>query len=202
MRIYNDENGNAIDFLAERNEEIKQKLSAKFKFLYREKNKKRVGFRFAEQIEDVLASYGRMSTDDYYRLDSDDIDYYWRNFQSLMAYYNLYFEIVLNRQMLMNYMGITTRMYKDLLKSSDENIRNAMEFIEDRFVGKGFLASESGNADFRAVKTRLEAKEVGHEVVSATDNMLAQAVVSKSPAQLEKELNAILGISEAKKTKY
>ena len=39
MRIYNDENGKAIDYLAERNEEIKEKLEHARQILYAEQQK-------------------------------------------------------------------------------------------------------------------------------------------------------------------
>ena len=65
--------------------------------------------------------------------------------------------------------------------------------INDSFVGLGFTASESGNADSKATKIRLGAKDVGHSVVSASEELAAQAVTGKTPQELEREMNRILG---------
>ena len=85
-------------------------------------------------------------------------------------------------------------MYKQLKDHNDEDIRNLMIFIEDRLVGNGFSATENGNADSRSTKLRLEAKDVGHNVVSASEDMAIQAVSKgKTPQELRRETMAILG---------
>lgn len=194
-----DENGEAVDFLKARNEEIKKELQEIVDKFSREANAKKMsftkyGFRLLMQIEDKLTEYGIMSADQFTSLEYEDIEYYWRNFHSLFAYYNRYFEIVPNRQSFMLYMGINSRMYNQLRDNVDEDIRNLMIFIEDRLVGKGFSATESGNVDSRSAKLRMEAKDVGHNVVSASEDMALQAVVTgKTPQEIKREAMAILG---------
>lgn len=193
-----DENGNPIDYLAVRNEEIKERLEEPLQFLLREKaldkkGMKKFGYRMVMQIDHVLRSYGLMSADDVCLIDYDTIEDNWNKFRDLVAYYNLYFEIVANKQLFMAFFRINNRIYSQLEKHADEDIRALMTSINDSFIGLGFVASESGNADSKATKVRLGAKDAGHSVVSAHDEMVASAVSSKSDAELKKELAAVLG---------
>ena len=196
-----DENGNAVDYLAERNEEIKSNLKGRIDILIEEqeldkKGKRKYGFRAMMQIEDELMKSPLMSAEKFASLDYDDIEYYWRSFHSLMAYYNLYFEIVPTRQTFMLYMNINSRMYKQLQRggyNEDADIKDFMEFIEDRLVGKAFTAGESGNADVKAVNTRLSAKGVGHEIITASEDKLIDEVAKRSPTEMFRQLEMITG---------
>jgi hypothetical protein len=193
-----DENGNQIDELEERNKKIKEKLEPILKHFLDEqkrdyKGKKKFGFMLLMQIEDELGKYGRLTANEFSSINADEIEYAWWKFHSLMAYYNLYFEIVPTRQTFMLYLRVNSRMYRELQESQDEDIMSLMLFIEDRLVGKGFSAGESGNANDKAIKTRLGAKTVGHEVVSASEELVVQAVATKSAVELERELSQIVG---------
>lgn len=200
-KIILDENQDVVDELAVRNEKIIAKLEAKIEQLREEKNadlkgKSRFGFRAMMQIENELMQTPMMSAEKFVKLDYEDIEYYWRSFHSLMSHYNMIFEIVPTRQTFMLYLGINSRMYKQLLKGGeydDEDIKDLMTFIEDRLVGKAFTASESGNADVKAVSTRLRAKDVGHDVISASEDKLIEKADQRSPADLERQLAAIMG---------
>jgi hypothetical protein len=116
-----------------------------------------------------------------------------------MAYFNRYFEIVPNRQSFMLYARINSRQYKQLMESQDEDIRSVIAFIEDRLIGKGFSAGESGNANDKAVMNRLKSADVGHNVVSASEERVINAVVGKTPQELEREMKAILGGGDIKR---
>lgn len=200
-KITLDENQDVVDELAVRNEKIIAKLDEKIEQLREEKNadlkgKSRFGFRAMMQIENELMQTPMMSAEKFVKLDYEDIEYYWRSFHSLMSHYNMIFEIVPTRQTFMLYLGINSRMYKQLLKGGeygDEDIKDLMTFIEDRLVGKAFTASESGNADVKAVSTRLRAKDVGHDVISASEDKLIEKADQRSPADLERQLAAIMG---------
>lgn len=197
-RIVVDEQGNVIDELGERNEEIKAKLEGILKDFLVEQSldktgRKKFGFRLLQQIEDELGKYGRITADDFVALTSDDIEDLWWNFHSLIAYYNRYFEIVPNRQSFMLYSRINSRQYKQLMEHPDEDIRSVIAFIEDRLVGKGFSAGESGNANDKAIMNRLKSADVGHNVVSASEDKVIQAVTQKTPIELQRELTKLLG---------
>jgi hypothetical protein len=204
-KIVYDENGNQVDELAERNADLIAKLESKIEELRMEKNadlkgKNRYGFRAMMQIENELMQYPIMTAEKFVKLDYDDIEYFWRSFHSLMSHYNMIFEIVPTRQTFLLYMGINSRMYKQLLKGgeqNDEDIKDLMTFIEDRLVGKAFTASESGNADAKAVTTRLRAKDVGHDVISASEDKILNQSEAKSPLEIQRQVAAILG-GEAK----
>ena len=200
-KIVLDENGNVVDELAIRNEKIIANLEEKIEELRMEKNadlkgKSRFGFRAMMQIENELMQTSMMSAEKFVELDYDDIEYYWRSFHSLMSHYNMIFEIVPTRQTFMLYLGINSRMYKQLLKGGeygDEDIKDLMTFIEDRLVGKAFTASESGNADAKAVSTRLRAKDVGHDVISASEDKLLEKADAPSELDLMRQLKSVLG---------
>ena len=189
-----------IDYLAVRNEEIKEKLQPALDMFLAENAKsnkmgfKKFGYRLTTQIDNVLRSYGLMSADEVANLDYETIEDYWNKFRDLIAYYNLYFEIVANKQLFCAFARINNRIYTQLEKHQDEDIRSLMISINDSFVGLGFIASESGNADSKATKNRLSAANVGHSVVSASEELAVQAVTGKTPLELEREMAQILGM--------
>ena len=188
------ENGKTVEFLDHKNQEVVDNLQEVLSsFLVKEKGDKfkQFGFMMQMQIENELGKYGRMTADEFVNLTADDIDDLWWHFHSLMAYFNRYFEIVPNRQSFMLYARINSRQYKQLMESQDEDIRSVIAFIEDRLIGKGFSAGESGNANDKAIMGRLKSAEVGHNVVSATDEKIIKAVTQKTPQELLKELDKI-----------
>jgi hypothetical protein len=195
------ENGEIYDYLKEKNEGIKTSLANRMQELLAEKskelkNKVKYGFRAMMQIEDELMQFPLMSAEKFSALDYDDIEYYWRSFHALMAYYNMYFEIVPTRQTFMLYMSINSRMYKQLVKGGEmenEDIKELMEFIEDRLVGKAFTAGEIGDADSKALNSRLRAKDVGHSVITASESQLIETAEKTSPLDIAKRLEAVLG---------
>lgn len=200
MRIYTDDNGNVIDYLGERNEKIKEQLEPILSdFLVEkalaQKMKKPInlGYRFTKQLYSVLATYPKMNADDFVRLDYDDINDYWLKYLELTAYYNRYFEIVDNKQTLMAYMGINSRQYKDLERHDDEDIKSLMSMINNAYIGLGFIANESGNADSRATMGRLSARELGHGLVKESEGQMIDAVTSKTPKELERQLQNLIG---------
>ena len=196
MIEYIEIDGKTMEFLDYKNEQViasLQEIVDEFKGEEKKSMFKKMGFRIQMQIEDCLGKYGRMSAAEFVNLTADDIEDLWWHFHSLIAYYNRYFEIVPNRQSFMLYARINSRQYKQLMESQDEDIRSVIAFIEDRLIGKGFSASESGNADSKATKMRLEAKDVGHNVVTAKDDKIINAVVGKTPQELARELNQLVG---------
>lgn len=192
------ENGETVEVLEQKNKEIKERLAGTITRFRNEekcdrKGAKRFGFRLLMQIEDELGKSERMSADDFVNLTAEDLDELWRKFHALMAYFNMFFEIIPNRQTFMLYCRINSRQYKQLMESPDEDIRSVIAFIEDRFIGKGFSASENGNANSTAVMNRLKSAEVGHSVVSASEKELINAVSPKTPLELEREIKQLLG---------
>ena len=190
--------GKTMEFLDYKNDKIKGELEDVLQDFLKEQlldksGRKKFGFRLLCQIEDCLGKYGRMSADEFVNLTAEDIEDLWWHFHSLMAYFNRYFEIVPNRQSFMLYARINSRQYKQLMESQDEDIRSVIAFIEDRLIGKGFSAGESGNANDKAVMNRLKSADVGHNVVSASEERVINAVVGKTPQELEREMKAILG---------
>lgn len=199
-KIILDENDNVVDELANRNEEIKAKLDDILQEFITEKEtnkalkvKEKLGYRFAKQIFLVLNEYPRMTAEKFTKLDYEDIQDYWLKYQELTAYYNRYFEIVDNKQMFESFCGINNRQYAELENSDDEDIKSLMNSINSTFIGLGFVAGESGNADVKATSQRMRTKGEGHNLITASEDKLIEKVDAKTPLELERQLAAIMG---------
>lgn len=199
-KIVVDENGNVVDELAKRNEEIKEKLDGILQEFIAEKEtnkalkvKEKLGYRFAKQIFLVLNEYPRMTAEKFAELDYDDIEDMWQKYSALTAYYNRYFEIVDNRQLLQSFMGINSRQFAELENSEDEDIKSLMNSINSTFIGLGFVAGESGNADVKATSQRMRTKGEGHSLITASEDKMLEKVEGKSPLELERQLASIMG---------
>lgn len=195
-----DENGNPIDRLADRNEEIKNKLAPILEAFLEENNanralkvKEKLGYRFAKQIFLVLSDYPRMTPEQFFELTYEDIESYWLNYLELTAYYNRHFEIVDNKQMFEAFCGINNRQYAELENSEDEDIKSLMNSINSTFVGLGFVAGESGNADVKATNQRMRTKGEGHNLITASEDKLIEKVEAQTPAQMMSLLGSIVG---------
>ena len=195
-----DEYGNPIDRLADRNEEIKTKLAPILEAFLEENNanralkvKEKLGYRFAKQIFLVLSDYPRMTPEQFFELTYEDIESYWLNYLELTAYYNRHFEIVDNKQMFEAFCGINNRQYAELENSEDEDIKSLMNSINSTFVGLGFVAGESGNADVKATNQRMRTKGEGHSLITASEDKLIEKVEAQTPAQMMTLLGSIVG---------
>ena len=199
-----DEEGNVCDFLKERNDEIIANLQFAFDILLEERDgdrngRKRLGNRMRQQINKELNKQPRMTAKQFMYLDADDIYHYWNAYYELICHYTLYFEIVPNRQELLKYMGINSRQYEQLQEHQDEEIRAAIIFVEDSLKQEGFSAGENGNADAKAIGTRLSAKKDGHNMVSAGEEMIASTVAeAATPLELRRKMQSILGGGDIK----
>ena len=195
-----DENDNVIDELAERNEEIKAKLNEVLQEFIEEKEnnkalkvKEKLGYRFAKQIFLALNEFPRMTAEQFSALTYDDINDFWAKYLALTAYYNRYFEIVDNRQLLQAFMGINSRQFAELENSDDEDIKSLMNSINSAFIGLGFVAGESGNADVKATNQRMRTKGEGHNLITASEDEFIKNSETKSPLELERQLELIMG---------
>lgn len=194
-----DSDGNVIDELADRNEEIKAELAPILEEFISEKNsnkvlkvKEKLGYRFAKQIYLVLMKYPRMSAEDFVEISYEDIEALWLKYLELTAFYNRHFEIVDNKQMFMAFAGLNSRQYAELENHDDEDIKSLMNSINAAFVGLGFVAGESGNSDAKATTQRMRTKGDGHNLITASEDKLIEKADVKTPLDLERQLNAIM----------
>lgn len=208
MLVY-DEQGNLRNPLQELNEAVEKRneaiiealkptldtFLAEKKALMSIRRPASVGYRFVKHLYCAFASYGQMSPTDFATIDYDVINCFWQKYLALTAYYNTFFEIVDNKQLFMAYMGITSRQYEELENHQDGDIADLMDTINTAIVGLSFMAGESGNANHQAVKNRLGAKGIGHDMISATEEMAAKALGGeRSMAEILGEAKA-LGLS-------
>lgn len=198
--ILDGETQEPIDELADRNEKIKGKLDEILQEFITEKEtnkalkvKEKLGYRFAKQIFLVLNEYPRMTPEKFAELDYEDIQDYWLKYQELTAYYNRYFEIVDNKQMFESFCGINNRQYAELENSDDEDIKSLMNSINSTFIGLGFVAGESGNADVKATSQRMRTKGEGHSLITASEDKLLEKVEAPTDTELMRRLQGVIG---------
>lgn len=186
--IYYDEKGNPCESplkerLEQRNFDIKFKLQEAYEILQKEKSacralksKEKVGGRFAIQLERVLSSYGLMTAQEVANITYEQIEANYNAFIDLIAYYNLSFEIVPNKQLFCSFMRINNRIYSNLEKSQDDDISDLMVSINDRFISIAFMSSESGNADGKATLNRLTMHDAGHSLIKENEKRVIDKV--------------------------
>ncbi len=210
-KVVIDENGNVVDELEGKNNEIKEKLAVVLQEFLDERDEMKalkkatkLGYRFTKQLYYELAKYPPMSIDDFASLDYDTLNDLWLHYLALTAYYNRYFEIVDNKQLWCAYSGLNSRQYSQLEKSDDEDIRNLMNSINSAFIGLGFIAAESGNADVKGVNQRLRSSgEAGHSVVTAAEEKVIEQGMGMTNDELKKKLlqKGIVVIEENRRLK-
>ena len=153
------------------------------------KRNEKLGYRFSKQLLLELSKYPPMSVEDFASLDYETLNDIWIHYLQLTAYYNRYFEIVDNKQLFQCYATINSRQYLQLEKSDDEDIRNLLNTINSAFVGLGFIAAESGNADVKGVNQRLRSSgEAGHSVVTAAEEKVIEQNGGMSETELTNRL--------------
>ena len=164
------------------------------------KKQPKLGYRFMKQIMLQLAQYPQMKPEDFVDLDYETVNHYYLKFSELIAYYNRYFEIVDNKNIFMRYMGIDVRQYEILEEHDDEKIQSVMRMVNGDYVGLGWVAGESGEADVKATTSRLRASGgAGHSVTTASEDKLIEKVEPQSSAQMMTLLNSIVGAAEQKR---
>ena len=198
-----DEEGNVYEAYAERNNTIKTNLQATLERFMEEKNEAkllkrsipRMGYRFSKQLFCELSKHPPMTVARFSTLRYEDLNTIWTGYLELTAYYNQFFEIVDNKQLFCLYAGINTRQFGQLENSEDDDIRDFMNSINATFVGLGFIASESGEANATGVNQRLRAGgEAGHSVMTATE----ERVIEKASGMTNTEFESRLALSGIK----
>lgn len=195
--ILDGETHEPIDELGIKNSEIKASLAEVLEDFRAEQNSNRalkrnekLGYRFSKQLLLELSKYPPMSVEDFLKIDYDTLNDIWVHYLQLTAFYNRYFEIVDNKQLFQCYATINSRQYSQLEKSDDEDIRNLMNSINSAFIGLGFIAAESGNADVKGVNQRLRSSgEAGHSVVTAAEKKVIEQGGKLSEMELTQRLH-------------
>lgn len=199
--IVMDENGNAIDYLEERNKKIKENLQPILEeFLEKEKRylsaKKNInlGYSFLQQLQVEFMEQPPLSFEQTTMIDGEMLWDIWLHYCKLMAFYNRYFEIVHNKQIFCMYCGINDSVFSKWEESEDDKIKTLIKYINTNYVGNGWVAGESGNAPQAAIKERLRAKNVGHNVISASEELIAKQTAQLTPSDIAREIEQITGV--------
>lgn len=195
--------------LEQRNDEIKEKLKDAYTKLEKEKkecralkSKEKMGGRFAIQLDRVLRSYGLMTAEEFVNLDYQDIEANYNAFLDLIAYYNLAFEIVPNKQLLCAYMRINNRHYTQLEGHIDKDIRDLMYSINDSLISISFMSTEFGNADGKSTYNRLTTHGAGHGLIKENEKQVLDKFGELPPtSEIDQEFVALFGNQKPKQLK-
>lgn len=194
--------------LLQRNEEIKEKLKDAYDILKKEKercqairSRERVSGKFYSQLISALGTYPLMSATDFVDLMNGDkgvlYDYIWSHKQAffeLIAYYNLVFDILPNKQLFSLFMRMNTRMYGELEKHNDSDVKDLVLSILDTFDINAFGSAETGNADSKAVYNRLTLHGAGHNYIKENEKQaLDNGVALPSTSEIDQMFNAKFG---------
>ena len=185
-----------IDELGERNERIKASLENVLQNFLKEKRltenlkkPQKLGYRFTKQLYLALSKHPPQNID-FYSITYETLNELWIKFQELTAYYNEHFEIIDNKQLFMAFCRMDSRQYTMLENSDNDDIRSLMDMINNEFIGLGFIASESGNADSKAVYNRLRSSgAAGHSVISAVEEKVIQKAEGYTQTEFERMLS-------------
>jgi hypothetical protein len=187
--------------LEKRNEEIKSKLEEAYETLKEEKaycikmkSKEKFGGRFAIQLDRVLRSYGLMSAQEIVEITYEQIEENYNAFLDLIAYYNLAFEIVPNKQLFCAFARLNNRHYSQLESHNDSDIRDLMSSINDSLISLGFMSTESGNADGKSTYNRLTMHGAGHGLIKENEKQVIDKFGElPSMNEIDQEYVAIFG---------
>jgi hypothetical protein len=153
-----------------------------------------VGGRFAIQLEMVLRSYGMMTAEEFVKITYQQIEDNYTAFLDLIAYYNLAFEFVPNKQLFCAFMRINLRHYTQLESHSDSDVRDLMASINDSLISLAFAVTESGNADSKASYGRLTMHGAGHGLVKESEKQAIDRMGEiPSNAEIDQEFVALFG---------
>lgn len=201
--IVMNKDGEIIDELAERNEEIKKKLEPFLNVLLKEKKEdeaklkpsyRRMGYRLVVQLNQLLRSYPLRTSEEIARLDYDTIEDNFHKYMDLVSHYNQYFDFVANKQDFCAFMRINLKKYQELENDEDDDIRRLVASINDYFISLGFSGSEMGNLNAQAVLTRLKIQGAGHNLrENRTENAYELHIVAESPAEISSKVANLLG---------
>lgn len=163
----------------------------------------RYGYRFATKLASETRQLGLKNMDEILAIENSDIKEYFNAYTDLIAFYNEYFDLPANKQDFCALVGITVSTYNSWENSKDEERRMLIQSIDDYFNSLGFHAGEVGNVNDKATIARMKIKDAGQGLVE--NNFQATITVengmNKSPLELEKQIQRLLGGEIAKAQK-
>lgn len=198
-----DTNGNLIDLLQERNDNLfkildthAEKLKAEY-YINAERKKPlplRLGHRFSQIIYMALADEPLMGMVDFTNINADVLQDYYQKYCELLCRYIL-FEVPSTRQLFCAFMRITVEKYLFLLeKTTDEQLKEYANYINDNLTGLIFSGAEMGNGDSKSILSRGKIKKEGQGMVeNAFEGTLNFNEVTAPPEQLMAQVKKLLG---------
>lgn len=113
-------------------------------------------------------------------------------FSELMSRINEYVVFNANKQLLCAFLEIDEDTYAEFLM--DGEYCTVFKSIESSFIGGGFVTSESGLVDTKAVINRLQTKGAGHNLIKNPDNLTIIANNKLDDGSIQKRLSKIASV--------
>lgn len=196
--------------LADKNKEIFERLQPVLDIQLKKKEqnmylKKPFQLKFGAVINNKLLelfrSYGLMDDGDIETLDADDLKDFYLHFMELVNEISESIEITPTKPLFCAYMGITTKIFNRLEKSSDLEVKKWVDAINGDFVHSIFDSSLQGNGSEKTALTFASTKEYGQETVQNDFNatLTTKHEVEYTPEMAIEVTNKIKGLIESAK---
>lgn len=115
------------------------------------------------KLNRLLRIYRPMSIVEAKALDDTDYLEAYGYFLDVISYINEYCVFLADKQTFSSFCNITTDVYNELL--GDPNYTQVFKGFEDDFVHSNFAVAQSGLVDAKTTITKLQTKEMGHNLV-------------------------------------
>lgn len=180
-----DENGNAIDFLAKRNQEIRDNIRPEWAKILAEKKSemfpKKLGNMITNLIFAELEKYPMMTAKDYNAIDSETLQYYFQSYLEFISHFVTY-EISTTKPLFCQYMRITVDDFLAMLNTTeDEELKRYARHIDDVISGLAFSQAETGNVNAKAVLKRAQIKDIGQGMVETSPETNISVELTENP---------------------
>lgn len=185
MTFEMDENGNPIDFLAKRNEEMCENMRPAWaKILESQKGRlypQKLGNMITNLIFAELEKYPMMTSKEYNSLDVETLQYYFQSYLAFIGKFVTY-EISTTKPLFCQYMRITVDDFLFLLNTTqDEAVKRYARHIDDVISGLAFSQAETGNVNSNAVLKRAKIKDIGQNMVETAPDTNISFEIAENP---------------------
>lgn len=123
------------------------------------------GSVITNKLLELFRGYGLMKSELVDVIDADDLQDCYLHFMALINKISEQIEITPTKPLFCAYMGITVKIFNNLAKSKDDEVKYWLDAINGDFTHSLFDSSMNGNASEKAALTFASTKEYGQETV-------------------------------------
>ena len=159
------------------------------------------GAVITNKLLELFRGYGLMTQNNIENIDASDLQDHYLHFMALINKISEKIEITPTKPLFCAYMGITVKIFNNLAKSQDDDVKYWLDAINGDFTHSLFDSSMNGNAGEKAALTFASTKEYGQETVQ---NDFQATIINKqeieyTPKQALDNAKAITALIEQSK---